>query len=266
MKNLLAAAVLMALSVNATAQTNDASKQAGDEEGPSRWALGAGAVVNDSPYAGEGLRVNPFPLVVYEGDRFYFRGITAGWRFITSEAFELAAVASLRLDGFDIEDLGKTELANNGLDYRLLDDRDNSVDAGLSATWRGAAGELEIELVSDVTDTSGGQQASIEYGYPIQWGKTRITPSIGVTWMSEDTANYYYGTLDTEVARGVVDYKPDAVTIPTIGVMITRDFGKRWSMIAMVEHSLLPDEIQDSPLLEPDSDSTFFLIGVARGF
>lgn len=265
MKKFSSVAVLLALSANAMAQ-NASDQTTDDEEGPSRWALGVGAVVNDSPYAGEGTRVTPFPLVTYEGERFYFRGITAGWRLIDSEDFELTAISSLRLDGVDIEDLGKNELASNGLDYRLLEDRDHSLDAGLSATWSGFAGELEIELVSDVTDASGGQEASIQYGYPIQWGKTRITPSIGVTWMSKDMANYYYGTLDTEVARGVVDYKPDAVTIPTIGLMVTRPIGRRWSMIALLEHSFLPDEIQDSPLLEPDSDSTFLLIGIARGF
>ena len=33
---------------------------------------------------GEGTRIVPIPLVSYNGEKFYFRGISAGWRFISS--------------------------------------------------------------------------------------------------------------------------------------------------------------------------------------
>ena len=46
-----------------------------------------------------------------------------------------------------------------------------------------------------------------------------------------------------------------------------RFFGKNWSAFAFLKYSVLPDEIKDSPLLEPDSDgSASLLIGVSRGF
>lgn len=268
MKKLLLFALLAGSSASVIAQTEPPTEDSASEDGPPpRWGLGVGAVASDSPYAGEGTRVQPIPLISYQGEKFFFRGITAGWQFIESDAFELAAIAKLRLDGFDIDDLGKQELAANGLDYRQLEDRDDSLDAGVTAAWSGVAGELEIELLADVTDTSGGQEFSIQYGYPMQWGKTRVTPNIGATWLSKDTANYYYGTLDEEVARGVVDYKPDAATIPHIGVDFMRFLGKNWTLIAFLRYSVLPDELKDSPLLEPDSDGTAsILIGVSRGF
>ena len=275
MKKLLLFALLAGSTAGVTAQTappaEDPSLEDSGSDGPGGpprgWALGVGAVAQDSPYAGEDMRVQPIPLISYQGEKFFFRGITAGWQFIETEAFELAAVASLRLDGFDIDDLGRRELAANGLDYRQLEDRDDSLDAGVTAQWSGTAGELEIELLADVTDTSGGQEFSIEYGYPLHFGPTMVTPTAGVTWLSKDTANYYYGTLDEEVARGVIDYKPDAVTIPHVGVDFMRSFGEHWSLIAFVRYSFLPDELTDSPLLEPDRDgSASILIGVSRSF
>lgn len=267
MKKLLWPVLLLSgLAFNALAQ--DAGKDdAWPEQERSPWGLGVAAAVSDSPYAGEGTRVVPIPLLSYEGERFYFRGITAGWRFINSDAFELSALGKFRFDGFSVDDLGRRELARNGIDYRLLDDRDIGFDLGLGLKWSGRAGELEVELLADATDTSGGQEASLQYGYPIDLGKGALTPIAGATWLSKDTANYYYGTLDKEVARGVVDYKPGAATIPHVGVSYFRPLGKKWSLIGTLKYSRLPDEIKDSPFIDPDADGTASMfIGFSRGF
>jgi MipA family protein len=267
MKKLLLFSLLAGSSATAMAQTAPPTDDSSPEAPPSRWGLGVGAVASDSPYAGEGIRVVPVPLISYEGEKFFFQGIRAGWQFVEDDAFELAGIAQFRFDGFDIEDLSRQKLAANGLDYRQLEDRDDSLDAGITAKWSGSAGELEIELLTDVTDRSGGQQYSIQYGYPIHWGQTMVTPNVGVTLLSDDTANYYYGTLDEEVARGAIDYEPDAATIPHVGVNVMRFFGKNWTFLAFVNYSFLPDEIKNSPLLEPDSDGTVsVLMGVSRGF
>lgn len=281
MNKFLLFALLAGSSASAMAQTAPATEDPGLEDSgpggpdgpggpggpPQGWALGVGAIAQDSPYAGEGSRVHPIPLISYQGEHFFFQGITAGWKILGSESLELAAIAKLRLDGFDIDDLGRRELAANGLDYRQLEDRDDSLDAGVSGKWSGQAGELEIELLADVTDTSGGQEFSLQYGYPLHFGQTMVTPAVGVTWLSEDTANYYYGTLTAEVARGAIDYQPDAVTIPHVGVNFMRFFGEKWTMLAFLRYSFLPDELKDSPFLEPDSDGTAsILIGVQRSF
>ncbi len=265
MKRLLISALLAALPASGMAQGDD--PEDGDGGGPPRWGLGVAVVATDSPYAGEGTRVMPVPLVTYQGEKFYFRGITAGWQFVENDTFAFGAVASLRMDGFDIDDLGRTELARNGLDYRLLEDRDDGLDLGVSAKWSGAAGELELGLLADATDTSGGYEASLQYGYPFEIGKARITPNAGVKWMSKDMANYYYGTLDKEVARGVVDYKPGSVAVPHIGVTFARPIGEKWAMFASLEYSSLPDGIADSPFLERGADTkTSLIIGLSRGF
>lgn len=237
------------------------------EEGPPRWQLGVGAIVTDSPYAGEGTRVMPFPLVRYNGERFYAGIGGIGWRIVENDSFELAVVGKARFDGFDVDDLGRQELARNGIDYRLLEDRDKAFEMGVNMKWSGAAGEIEVELLADATDTNGGQEASIQYGYPIQLGSGVLTPNVSVAWQSEDMANYYYGTLDKEVAQGVVDYKPGAVTLPSVGFSYFRPVGEKWSLMAFAKYTRLPDEIQDSPLIEPDTKGTGTLfIGISRGF
>lgn len=258
--------LLSGLSFGAAAQAGDAQGD-GPEGQPPRWGVGLAAVVKDSPFAGEGTRVMPIPLVSYQGERFSFRGLSADWRIIATDSFELSAKGKFRMDGFEVDDLGKTALARNGIDYRLLEDRDKGFDLGLGMKWSGAAGELEVELLADATDTSGGQEASVEYGYPIELGKGTLTPNVGATWLSKDMANYYYGTLDEEVARGVVDYKPGSATIPHVGVSYFRPVGENWALMMSAKYSLLPDEIQDSPFIEPDTDgSAMMFVGFTRGF
>lgn len=263
MNRLLLSALLLCASTHAFAQSDDTT----DEQPSSSWGLGLAVAAFDSPYAGEGTRVVPYPLISYEGKRFYFQGITAGVNLWKTDAFAFSAIVEPRMDGFDVSDLGRTELAQNGIDYRLLENRDEGASAGLRALWGGDAGQLEIKALADVTDASGGQDASIQYGYPIQLWKGILTPIAGAKWLSKDSANYFFGTLDEEVARGVVDYKPGSVTIPRVGVSYYRPVGKKWSFIANVDYSPLPDEIKQSPLVEPDTDGTATVfIGFSRGF
>jgi len=271
MKKLPLFVLLCATPFATMAQTTDPDKAIPEEDtpqhGPPRWSLGIGAVVNDSPYAGEGTRVLPFPLIGFQGEKFYFRGLSAGWNFVKNDSFELSAFAKFQPGGFKVKDLGRSELAANGIDSRLLEDRDNGLGVGIGAKWMGAAGELEVEVLADAIDTSGGQEISLQYGYPFAIGKGRLTPSVGATWLSEDMANYFYGTLDEEVARGVVDYKPGSVVIPQVGASYFRPIGKKWTLLGFVKYDLLPDEISDSPLIERDTDgAASVFIGFSRGF
>ena len=267
MKQALLSILLAAAAVPAHAQVAPEADADADAPPAARRALGVGVAVSDSPYAGEGNRVTPFPLLVYEGERFFFRGITAGWRLVEGERFGLAAIAQLRLDGFEVADLGRVELARNGLDPLLLEDRDDGLDAGLSARWSGNAGELELELLADASGASGGQEASLRYGHPWQLGSTQVTPHAGVRWMSAGMADYYYGTLDEEVARGAPRYRPGAVVIPHAGVTVARGLGRQWSAFATLDYQRLPGAIQDSPWLEPDrTGSVSLLLGLSRGF
>lgn len=256
----------LALAQSSTADLLAQSKPA-EPAHDDRWSLGLGASVRDSPYAGEGTRIRPWPLITYEGERLFWRGRAGGVHLVSSGSFSLDAILSVRLDGFDIEDLGRRELLANGLNPDLLEDRDDGLDVGLAVGWRGRAGELKLEALADATDASGGYEVKLNYGYALHWGRTTFVPDVGVTWMSKDLADYYYGILDEEVARGVSAYRPGSVVVPQVSVGFSRPFGAKWRMIGAVSYEFLPDEISDSPLLEPDTSGVPRLtIGFSRSF
>ena len=249
MNKLLFVSALLALPVGASAQQHDAA----------RWGIGAGVAALASPYAGEDIRIRPIPLLSYEGERLFLRGPTGGYHFIHTPMFSFDVLGAVRFDGIDSEDLGVDELAARGIDRRLLEDRDDQFDAGFGLSWRGGFGEVQLRAVTDVTDTSSGQEMSLTYSYRLQRGLLTITPQLSVSYLSDDLANYYYGITDEEVSRGVVDYKPGAATTAQVGVNLMRPLDEHWAMMASVRYTLLPDEISDSPLIESDSAASMFL-------
>lgn len=233
-------------------------------EGSSQWGLGLGAVVSDNPYAGRSTRYRPFPLITYDSERLFFQGITAGVHLLDTRALELDFIVEANLDGMDAEDFGARELAANGIDRALLEDRKDSADAGFEATFSGRYGEIKFQALADVLDASGGYEASVSYGVPFALSeRLELTPSVGAKWLSADRADYYYGILDEEIARGVPSYRPGSVVIPEVGLDLQYSLAERWLLLGNVKYRPLPGKVEDSPLLDSGQSFRFF-IGVLR--
>jgi outer membrane protein len=171
------------------------------------------------------------------------------------------------MDGIDRSDFGRRELADRGIDRSLLEDRDDAIDMGIAATWTGGLGQLELAVKSDISDASDGYEAGLKYGYPIQWGRSSVTPGVGISYLSKKLANYYYGTLPGEVDRGVVDYRPGSATVQRVGLDFARPFAERWVFIANATYEHLPGKITDSPLVDKDTNGAMSaFIGISRSF
>jgi outer membrane protein len=246
---------------------DDNAPPAGPQGPRPGWGLGAGVVVSSAEYAGEDRRVIPVPLVSYESERFFWRGISGGVHLYRQQGYTLDATLSARFAGIDKKDFGVRELAGRGINRDLLEDRKDSLDIGLAAGWNGDYGKLDIGLKADATGASKGFEGSLKYGYPVKLRGTRITPYAGVLLMSKKMADYYYGTLASEVARGVVDYKPGRATIPVIGIDVMHPLNKEWTLMGALSYRALPGKLKDSPLVDKDTKgSASLMVAVSRGF
>lgn len=253
---------LVLLALPATAMAQDSATPA------PRWAIGLGTAVIDSPYAGEGSRVRAFPLVSYDGERVFLRGVSGGVHLVDTGGFRLDAMLALRMQGFDIEDLGRDELLANGVDASLLDDRDDGLDAGLRASFGADWGSISLEGLHDVSDASDGYEVSLGYSYTWQFNRTALTANTGASLLSSDLAGYYYGLRASEVADGLIAYTPGSALLSRAGVTLTHWLGASdWQLLASAEIQFLPSELRDSPLLDPDSNRTGRLVlGLSRRF
>jgi MipA family protein len=235
---------------------------------PEKWAIGPSAAFIDSPYAGEGTRVRVFPQFGYNGERMFLRGLSGGVHAYSTDRFTLDAMLSLRLYGFDISDLGRTELLTNGLDANLLSDRDDGLDAGLRATYHTEYGAIGLEGKHDISAASEGYEISLDYSRTWQFERTAITATAGANWLSSKLTDYYFGILDEEVARGVADYSPGSAVVPRVGLTAIHRIGSsKWQFLGAIEYQFLPEELRESTLLEPDSNGIGrVVLGLQRRF
>ncbi len=232
-----------------------------------RFSLGAGIGISSSIYAGQDRKLLPVPMVNYDSERFFWRGLGGGIHLVEQDGYSFDATISARLGGIEKKDFGARELAARGINRDLLDDRDFGLDVGLALGWKGEMGKLELGIKADASGASKGYEGNLKYGYPIQWQATRITPHLGVAILSDKLANYYYGTLASEVARGVVNYKPGRVAVPAIGLDVMHPLNGQWIMLGSMSYKKLPSKITDSPLLKKDTKGSALLyIGAARAF
>lgn len=258
-----AAVVLLSALMGATG----AYAQPQPEPGASPWGLGLGVAARTDIYAGESAKLRAVPLISYQGEKFFWRGISGGYHILSRDGFTFDATLGARLAGIKKEDFGVAELAARGINRNLLEDRDGGLDLGIAGSFKGQMGVVELALKADVSGASKGYEASAKYGYPLQWGSTTITPNIAVSHYSAKLANYYYGTHDAEVARGVVNYKPGSAVIPRVGVEVMRPFADKWILAGGLSYSALPSKIRNSPLVDRGANGvTSVFVGVSRKF
>jgi outer membrane protein len=241
MKKLLPAIALLAAASPALAQQPDVP----------RWTIGALVIDRNAPYRDldEGLLV--VPLVRFEGERAYLRGLRGGVRLAESPGHELSVFAQARLDGFDSDD--SPYLAG-------MADRRASLDLGLASTWTSQRlGALELSAAADALDRSGGYELAASWTGRLAAGAWTFLPGVSVRWQDEKMVDYYYGVRPSEAVPGRAAYSADAALTPDVSVLATRQLGTRWSVFARASHAWLPSAVTDSPLVDRNGNTSLFL-------
>lgn len=221
--------------------------------GQPRWTFGLLAFNRNAPYRDldEGNYV--VPLVRFEGERAYLRGLRGGWRLYNQGGFEVAAIAQARLDGFDADDS----------DFLTgMQDRRPSIDVGMSADWRvKGIGNFEAAVVVDALDRSGGSEVSLGWNGLVRAGQWFVIPGVSGRWQDASLVDYYYGVRADEALPGRPAYRPGAAFKPEVSVLLNRSFGskRRWSFFARAAHEWLPSNITDSPIVQGDGNTSIFV-------
>lgn len=210
--------------------------------------VGAALAYKGKPYKGydDDEQWAAAPLVIYEGEHFFFRGTSTGWKFINQDDFEFDVRVEARLDGYDSHD-------SNAL--RGMDDRDPSVDGGLGMTWRPGGGPLSFDLVAvgDLGDKSDGYEVRAGGSYVVHNGSWATRLGAFVVYDSDDMVDYYYGVKQSEAIPGRPAYSPDGEAIFRVQALTAYRFSEsRWMAYFGGRYDFLGDEITDSPIVGDD--------------
>jgi len=134
----------------------------------------------------------------------------------------------------------------------LLDDRDNGLDAGFRAIWKFFSGKLQAVIKGDTSGASNGYELSLRYSHPLKFGNSQVEPSMAVSYQSKQLADYYFGTSNSEMGRGVPRYRPGSSVVPSLGIGVSRRLGAHWFLHGELGYQFLPSRISDSPLVDAD--------------
>ncbi|MBT3014166.1 MAG: MipA/OmpV family protein [Candidatus Thiodiazotropha endolucinida] len=237
----LAAAVVMSL----------ASQQISAGE----WRVGANVAGGKNPFLGEDNDAILIPMIAYKGERFYANLGNPGISFFSgSTNFAGLGYSVIKEDDYNIDLVGRVRAMglypDDNDELEGVDDRDPGFDLGITARWQTGFGELNAQLLADVSDTSDGQEVILSYAYPLSYGQWRFRPELGVSWQSSDMTDYYFGVdADEATARRAV-YEADAAVTPFAGVEFEYAFDQRIDLIGGVGVGRLGDEISDSPIVD----------------
>jgi outer membrane scaffolding protein for murein synthesis (MipA/OmpV family) len=160
-------------------------------------ALGAGMRLSSNPLIGDFDTFDLVPLYLYEGRYLYAHGTEFGAHLYRNDAFRIGALARYRFTRVEAGD-----------DPRLegLEDRDQTLDGGVSAQLRGEWGQLQAEWLTDLLDRHEGQETNLTYRYSFERGDLALSPFLTYSWQDSDLVGYYYGISAKEARPGLPEY------------------------------------------------------------
>ena len=210
-----------------------------------QWGVGVGVIGRSSPYKDSGTNVSQvIPAVTYFGERLQWVGPGLRYGLVGSDDLRLALTASYRIGVYEEGDSPVLE---------GLGDRDDTLLAGLGLVYEAAGGvELDLRYEHDVLDRIGGGAATLSVSKGFQLGIARLSPRIGVNWLSEDLGNHDYGVPESAARPGRPAYSVDDSVSLEVGFGGLVELSESWRVAINFAVEYLDDEVTDSPIVDDD--------------
>lgn len=204
-----------------------------------RWGLGAGVGVAQSPYKGYGTKVEPLPLVYFDDKWVHVFGTTIDVKVGSWSGVSVALRGKFAIsDGYKQSD---APILNG------MQDRNGSAFwYGPALAWRTAFGTLSAEYL---LGGNKGQRASLDYRKSFDFGKISLTPHAGMDWLSAKYVDYYYGVLPFEASADRPAYTGKATWNASLGASVSYKLTEHQSVLLDAGVSHLGSGITDSPLV-----------------
>jgi outer membrane protein len=139
-----------------------------------------------------------------------------------------------------------------------LADRDYAANGGFELLYISPYGDLQAQVVSDVSHVHEGQEAWLSWTKPWFFDEGQISLTMGLEWQSSALLTYYYGVTPEESFPGRAPYEAEAGTNHFIRVQASRSLSLHWQVVGMVEREYLSNAISHSPIVDADRVNTVF--------
>ena len=260
-----------------------------DFEAPgSRWrfGLGAGFGERSNPLINsDDVPVNVVVQLSWYGDHFFFDNGDVGWFMAQGDRWSANLIAGIggersfysylndssisfipgAVEGDDLVsspglggDTPPGELSQEFEGEPEAPDRDLTVDGGLELSYQLGPSDIQLQLLTDISDKHNGQEVWLSWSLPQRFGKLAVQPSIGATWLSADTADYFYGVKESEAMPGLPAYDVGSALNYFIRLSVSYQLDEHWKLVTMLQHEELDSAIKDSSSVDKGQVQTSF--------
>jgi len=203
-----------------------------------RWGLGGGLAVGQTPYKGYGIKTSPIPLISFDDKWVHALGTTVDVKVGTWDHLSVALRGQFEIgDGY------------TGADAPILTGMHNRKGAfwyGPALSWNTQFGTLSGDFL---LGGNKGQQANIDFSKSFSLGAFSVTPHAGVEWLSDKYVNYYYGVMPSEAEVGRPAYTGQHAYDESIGTRVDYRLTSHQSVQLDFTAKHLRGGITDSPLV-----------------
>lgn len=158
-------------------------------------------------------------------------------------------------DTLSVEEL--EEIVFQDLDSDLPE-RDFAVNGGLEALYLTPWGDLQAQLLTDVSGTHNGQSAFVSWSYPWILQRSEFSVSLGLEWKSRDLVDYYYGVRASEALPGRPIYHAGSGTNSVVRFAGKHALSRHWHLVGVVEREFLGSSIKASPIIKDATVDTVY--------
>lgn len=192
------------------------------------------------------------PLYLYEGKYVFARGTAGGLHIFRNDAFEFNLYTRYRFQKLD---------PDSHTYYEGLEERKQSLEAGIELGLKQDWGELKLDWVTDTLDRHNGQEARFSYRYRFESGPWTFSPFINWTWQDANLTDYYFGVSEAEARTDRPAYSPGEAQWLGFGLNTAWHVSNRIVFFGNVAFSGAESNILESPLVDEDGFSAVFVGG-----
>ena len=212
--------------------------------------LGLAVLNSQSAIQGKAVETELLPAIIYQGENFSFIFDTLSYGLFASDSLSISMTGQLRLETYKPKD----SEALNGMDKR-----DSSLDLGINIQSNHSWGTLELAASGDVSSTYDGYEVKASYAYPWMRGRWLLKPEVGVSYLSQQLVDYYYGVNISEQKASRPAYNGEATVNSFFNFSVFYRLNEKWNVIGGIVYVHLDDAISKSPIVDESHEASAFM-------
>ncbi len=155
-------------------------------------------------------------------------------------------------------EVGEQQPVLDGDSTIRIPDRDYALETGLEILTNGLWGNLQGQVLADVSGVHNGYEAWLSYSADWIRGRLLVSPSVTLNWKSQRQNDYYYGVRAHEAQNGLSAYQASSGINAAAKLSAVYYLTERWRFFATANIEKINASAADSPLLKDDQIVSYF--------